>query len=190
MASLQAAGRGALPVLQPDTSCRSAQATARGWSRSSPSLLLPRDAGTSASARRLAPAPEAFEDASDPQDGLAPPVRTEVSMARVTVEDCIGFVDNRFALCILATRRARQLAAGATPHVDAQRNKAAVVALREVATGRSVSKATSGKRSPDRLRPAECSRPRSARPRSTGPMVPTRFTAGSVETNRPACDQK
>ena len=57
-------------------------------------------------------------------------------MARITVEDCIEFVDNRFALCVLATRRARQLGAGATPHVEAQRNKAAVVALREVATGK------------------------------------------------------
>jgi DNA-directed RNA polymerase subunit omega len=57
-------------------------------------------------------------------------------MARITVEDCVEYVDNRFALCILATRRARQLAAGATPHVDAQKNKAAVVALREVATGK------------------------------------------------------
>jgi DNA-directed RNA polymerase subunit omega len=57
-------------------------------------------------------------------------------MARITVEDCVEHVDNRFALCILATRRARQLVAGATPHVDAQRNKAAVVALREVASGK------------------------------------------------------
>ncbi|HVP61210.1 MAG TPA: DNA-directed RNA polymerase subunit omega [Myxococcaceae bacterium] len=57
-------------------------------------------------------------------------------MARITVEDCVEFVDNRFALCILATRRARQLASGATPLVQTQRNKSAVVALREVATGK------------------------------------------------------
>lgn len=57
-------------------------------------------------------------------------------MARVTVEDCVQFVDNRFALCILATRRARQLGSGATPLVQTQRNKSAVVALREVATGK------------------------------------------------------
>jgi DNA-directed RNA polymerase subunit omega len=68
-------------------------------------------------------------DASDPQN-------PEVSMARITVEDCVEFVDNRFALCILATRRARQLATGATPLVQTQRNKSAVVALREVATGK------------------------------------------------------
>ena len=57
-------------------------------------------------------------------------------MARITVEDCAQFVDNRFALCILATRRARQLAAGASPLVQTQRNKSAVIALREVATGK------------------------------------------------------
>jgi DNA-directed RNA polymerase subunit omega len=57
-------------------------------------------------------------------------------MARITVEDCVQFVDNRFALCILATRRARQLTSGATPLVQTQRNKSAVVALREVATGK------------------------------------------------------
>ncbi len=57
-------------------------------------------------------------------------------MARVTVEDCLEHEENRFALCILATRRARQLSAGATPLIQTQRNKPAVVALREVATGR------------------------------------------------------
>ncbi|HZJ55703.1 MAG TPA: DNA-directed RNA polymerase subunit omega [Myxococcaceae bacterium] len=57
-------------------------------------------------------------------------------MARITVEDCAEFVDNRFALCILATRRARQLAQGATPLIQTLRNKSAVVALREVATGK------------------------------------------------------
>jgi DNA-directed RNA polymerase subunit omega len=57
-------------------------------------------------------------------------------MARITVEDCAAHVDSRFALCILATRRARQLVAGATPLVQSLRNKPAVVALREVATGK------------------------------------------------------
>ena len=57
-------------------------------------------------------------------------------MARVTVEDCAVHVDSRFALCILATRRARQLVSGATPLVQTLRNKPAVVALREVATGK------------------------------------------------------
>jgi len=101
-----------------------------------PELLLPGDPDTPCGYRRLAPAPEASRNASDPQDGPVPSVRTEVLMARITVEDCAQFVDNRFALCILGTRRARQLASGATPLVQTQRNKSAVVALREVATGK------------------------------------------------------
>jgi DNA-directed RNA polymerase subunit omega len=61
--------------------------------------------------------------------------REEVSMARVTVEDCLEMVDNRFALVILAAKRTRQLLNGATPLVDGK-NKPAVMALREVADGR------------------------------------------------------
>src|SRR5215813_2803871 len=57
-------------------------------------------------------------------------------MARMTVEDGVEFVEHRFALCILATRRARRLAAGASPLVQTERNKSAVIALREVATGK------------------------------------------------------
>jgi DNA-directed RNA polymerase subunit omega len=100
-------------------------------------------------------------------------------MARITVEDCVEFVDNRFALCILATRRARQLASGATPLVQSQRNKSAVLALREV------SKGTSGRRSPDRLPRGASWRPRSARPRSTEPGARTRSTAGTAEAPAP-----
>ena len=55
-------------------------------------------------------------------------------MARVTVEDCLDKVPNRFALVILAAERARQLSRGATPGVDCD-NKPAVTALREIATG-------------------------------------------------------
>jgi DNA-directed RNA polymerase subunit omega len=57
-------------------------------------------------------------------------------MARVTVEDCLENVQNRFALVLLATRRARQLLKGATPLVDNAKNKAPVVALREIAADR------------------------------------------------------
>lgn len=57
-------------------------------------------------------------------------------MARVTVEDCLENVGNRFALVLLATRRARQLLKGATPLVDNAKNKAPVVALREIAADR------------------------------------------------------
>ena len=55
-------------------------------------------------------------------------------MARVTVEDCLEKVPNRFALVVLAAERARQIARGATPLVDCD-NKPAVTALREIAAG-------------------------------------------------------
>jgi DNA-directed RNA polymerase subunit omega len=54
-------------------------------------------------------------------------------MARVTVEDCLENVANRFALVLLATRRTRQLLKGATPLVEHAKNKAPVLALREIA---------------------------------------------------------
>jgi DNA-directed RNA polymerase subunit omega len=56
-------------------------------------------------------------------------------MARVTVEDCLDKVGNRFALVILAAERARQLSKGARPLVRCD-NKPAVTALREIADGR------------------------------------------------------
>ena len=56
-------------------------------------------------------------------------------MARVTVEDCLDHIDNRFALVILASQRARQLLKGAKPTVDNVKNKAAVLSLREIASG-------------------------------------------------------
>ena len=56
-------------------------------------------------------------------------------MARVTVEDCLEREDNRFALVVLASQRARQLMKGAAPLVHSK-NKAAVTALREIATGK------------------------------------------------------
>src|SRR5262249_16626880 len=58
------------------------------------------------------------------------------SMARVTVEDCLPLVDNRFALVLLAAKRARQLMAGARPLIETSKNKPPVLSLREVATGR------------------------------------------------------
>jgi DNA-directed RNA polymerase subunit omega len=56
-------------------------------------------------------------------------------MARITVEDCLEHVENRFALVMVASRRARQLAGLATPLVDAENDKPTVVALREIAAG-------------------------------------------------------
>ncbi len=57
-------------------------------------------------------------------------------MARVTVEDCLDNVDNRFELVMLATKRARQLATGGKePKVAWENDKPTVVALREIAGG-------------------------------------------------------
>lgn len=56
-------------------------------------------------------------------------------MARVTVEDCLEHEENRFALCILAARRTRQLNRG-VPALVESKNRAAVTALREIAAGR------------------------------------------------------
>ncbi len=58
-------------------------------------------------------------------------------MARVTVEDCLENVDNRFELVMLASKRARQLATGGKePKVAWDNDKPTVVALREIAEGR------------------------------------------------------
>lgn len=57
-------------------------------------------------------------------------------MARVTVEDCLQLIDNRFALVLLGAKRSRQLMAGARGLVDHAKNKPAVLSLREIATGR------------------------------------------------------
>ncbi len=57
-------------------------------------------------------------------------------MARVTVEDCLQHVKNRFELVMVATKRARQLATGeAQPLVPWENDKPTVVALREIAAG-------------------------------------------------------
>jgi len=71
-------------------------------------------------------------------------------MARVTVEDCMALLENRFALVVLATKRSRQLMAGGRPVVENIKNKPSVLALREIATGkvrfdRSVHDALAGK---------------------------------------------
>ena len=54
-------------------------------------------------------------------------------MARVTVEDCVDKVPNRFELVMLAAHRAREIAAGSAPSVDRDNDKNPVVALREIA---------------------------------------------------------
>ena len=56
-------------------------------------------------------------------------------MARITVEDCLEKVDNRFELVLAAAKRARQLERGAQPLVEWENDKPTVVALREIAAG-------------------------------------------------------
>ncbi|MGB0732299.1 MAG: DNA-directed RNA polymerase subunit omega [Pontibacterium sp.] len=57
-------------------------------------------------------------------------------MARVTVEDCLENVDNRFELVMVASKRARQIATGGKdPKVAEENDKPTVIALREIAEG-------------------------------------------------------
>jgi DNA-directed RNA polymerase subunit omega len=57
-------------------------------------------------------------------------------MARITVDDCLKVIPNRFELTLAATYRARQITNGAAPMLDANRDKATVIALRELAAGK------------------------------------------------------
>ncbi len=63
-----------------------------------------------------------------------PSIYREKHMARITVEDCLKTIPNRFELVLAATYRARQLAQGHAPRVNAK-DKPTVMALREVAAG-------------------------------------------------------
>jgi len=54
-------------------------------------------------------------------------------MARLTVEDCLDHVDNRFELVLIAAKRARQLSMGAEALVELENDKPTVLALREIA---------------------------------------------------------
>ena len=57
-------------------------------------------------------------------------------MARITIEDCLEKIPNRFELTLAATNRARQITSGATPLLEPDRDKPTVIALREVAAGK------------------------------------------------------
>jgi DNA-directed RNA polymerase subunit omega len=57
-------------------------------------------------------------------------------VARITIEDCLARIPNRFELTLAATNRARQITAGAAPLLDADRDKPTVIALRELAAGK------------------------------------------------------
>jgi len=56
-------------------------------------------------------------------------------MARITVEDCLEYVENRFQLVMLGAKRAKQLLKGSRPLIDSD-NKEVVTALREIAAGK------------------------------------------------------
>jgi DNA-directed RNA polymerase subunit omega len=57
-------------------------------------------------------------------------------MARITVDDCMKLIHNRFELTLAATYRARQISTGSTPMVEPNRDKPTVIALREIAAGK------------------------------------------------------
>jgi len=57
-------------------------------------------------------------------------------MARITIEDCLDKIPNRFELTLAATNRARQISAGSQPLVEPDRDKPTVIALREIAAGK------------------------------------------------------
>jgi DNA-directed RNA polymerase subunit omega len=57
-------------------------------------------------------------------------------MARVTVDDCLKRIPNRFQLTLAATYRARQITMGGTAQVEVDKDKATVIALREIAAGK------------------------------------------------------
>ncbi|MDR2239056.1 MAG: DNA-directed RNA polymerase subunit omega [Zoogloeaceae bacterium] len=57
-------------------------------------------------------------------------------MARISVDDCLKRIPNRFQLTLAATYRARQLTIGAPPLLDGEKDKPTVIALREIAAGK------------------------------------------------------
>jgi DNA-directed RNA polymerase subunit omega len=56
-------------------------------------------------------------------------------MARITVEDCLGNIENIFEMVLVAAKRARRVAHGAEPLVELENDKPTVIALREIAEG-------------------------------------------------------
>ena len=57
-------------------------------------------------------------------------------MARITVDDCLKIIPNRFDMTLAATIRARQILIGSSPMVESTRDKPTVIALRELAQGK------------------------------------------------------
>jgi DNA-directed RNA polymerase subunit omega len=59
-----------------------------------------------------------------------------MTMARITIEDALSRIPNRFELTLAATNRARQISAGSQPLLEPDRDKPTVIALREIAAGK------------------------------------------------------
>ena len=57
-------------------------------------------------------------------------------MARITVDDCLKVIPNRFEMSLAATYRSRQITNGSQPMLEANRDKPTVIALRELAAGK------------------------------------------------------
>ena len=57
-------------------------------------------------------------------------------MARITIDDCLQRIPNRFELTLAATYRSRQITTGSAPMLDPDRDKPTVIALREIAAGK------------------------------------------------------
>ena len=73
---------------------------------------------------------------TDCVESLAPLIQIGLLMARITVEDCLDHVDNRFELVLVGSKRARQLATmGKDPMVAPENDKPTVIALREIEEG-------------------------------------------------------
>ncbi len=79
-------------------------------------------------------------------------------MARVTVEDCLERLNNRFALVILVSKRAKQLLKGVAATVHAKNNKYVVMALREVAAGNIILDTDPSQGSPEKQVEADLNR--------------------------------
>lgn len=116
-------------------------------------------------------------------------------MARITVEDCLDHVDNRFQLVLVATRRARQLSLGADPLVEMENDKPTVVALREIAEGLVTKAILDEEESPLNLRTPEPSEETARTPADdldaqiAAALEPGEMIAPDEETEEPEIDE-
>jgi DNA-directed RNA polymerase subunit omega len=83
---------------------------------------------------------------SAPMAGICQITAEETKMARITIDDCLKIIPNRFDLTLSATYRARQISGGATPMVEVNHDKPTVLALREMAAGKYGIEILNGKR--------------------------------------------